>query len=126
MKEFQLLGTYAQTDSTIGSWLDDLFIQNNQSLDSLNKDLSQVDNLFMQDITQNEVGRNIPKLNFMESKSNVDLLELDDLPKTNFSQELNSNDLEESKFIWQNLYFKLWVILLILAEWMIRKFKELR
>ena len=126
MKEFQLLGTYAQTDSTIGSWLDDLFIQNNQSLDSLNKDLSQVDDLFMQDITQNEVGRNIPKLNFMESKSNVDLLELDDLPKTNFSQELNSNDLEESKFIWQNLYFKLWVILLILAEWMIRKFKELR
>jgi hypothetical protein len=80
----------------------------------------------MQDITQNEVGRNIPKLNFMESKSNVDLLELDDLPKTNFSQELNSNDLGESKFIWQNLYFKLWVILLILAEWMIRKFKELR
>jgi hypothetical protein len=126
MKEFQLLGTYAQTDSTIGSWLDDLFIQNNQSLDSLNKDLSQVDDLFMQDITQNEVGRNIPKLNFMESKSNVDLLELDDLPKTSFSQELNSNDLEESKFIWQNLYFKLWVILLILAEWMIRKFKELR
>lgn len=126
MKEFQLLGTYAQTDSTIGSWLDDLFIQNNQSLDSLNKDLSQVDDLFMQDIPQNEVGRNIPKLNFMESKSNVDLLELDDLPKTNFSQEFNSNDLGESKFIWQNLYFKLWVILLILAEWMIRKFKELR
>jgi hypothetical protein len=54
-------------------------------------------------------------------------LEIDELANANFDRmELNSDIRRNSVFIWQNIYFKLWVLFLILAEWMIRKFKELR
>jgi hypothetical protein len=57
----------------------------------------------------------------------VFLLEIDELVNAEFvPQGLDSNFKQDSVFIWQNIYFKLWVLFLILAEWIIRKFKELR
>jgi riboflavin kinase/FMN adenylyltransferase len=41
-------------------------------------------------------------------------------------EEQNSNIRDESVYVWQNIYFKLWLLSLILTEWLIRKFKELR
>jgi predicted nucleic acid-binding Zn-ribbon protein len=53
--------------------------------------------------------------------------EIDELVNADFvPQGLDSNFKQDSVFIWQNIYFKLWVLFLILAEWIIRKFKELR
>jgi hypothetical protein len=73
------------------------------------------------------LGRNDPKLNFLAQRNNINLLEIDELANANFDRmELNSDIRRNSVFIWQNIYFKLWVLFLILAEWMIRKFKELR
>jgi hypothetical protein len=58
----------------------------------------------------------------------MDLLELEDLSSVNFLQVASSDSdkVQESKFLWQNIYFKLGIILLVLVEWIIRKFKELR
>ncbi len=126
MKEFQSQGSYAQTDSTIGAWFEDLYV-NNPLTDSLNKDLGSVNDLLMEDISTLSLGRNDPKLNFLAQKNNIDLLEIDELAYADFVPKgLNSNFKEDSVFIWQNIYFKLWVLFLILAEWIIRKFKELR
>jgi len=73
------------------------------------------------------LGRNDPKLNFLAQRNNIDLLEIDELANADFvPQGLDSNLRQDSVFIWQNIYFKLWVLFLILAEWIIRKFKELR
>jgi hypothetical protein len=81
----------------------------------------------MEDISSPSLGRNDPKLNFLAQRNHIDLLEIDELANANFDRmELNSNLKQDSVFIWQNIYFKLWVLFLILAEWMIRKFKELR
>jgi len=125
MKEFQTTGTYAKTDSTIGVLFDNLFVNNN--LDSLNKDRSLVDDLLIQEATNNSLGRNEPKLNFLAQKNDIDLLEIDDLASADFTrEEQNSNFREESVYVWQNIYFKIWLLLLILAEWLIRKFRELR
>ena len=125
MKEFQTKGSYAQTDSTLGVLFDNLFINNN--LDSLNKDRTLVDDLFIQDVSNNSLGRNEPKLNFLANKNDIDLFEIEDLATADFIREKqNSNITEESNYVWQNIYFKLWLLLLILAEWLIRKCKELR
>jgi hypothetical protein len=127
MKDFQSQGSYAQTDSTIGAWFEDLYITNNPLIDSLNKNVGPAEDLFMEDISSPSLGRNDPKLNFLAQRNHIDLLEIDELANANFDRmELNSNLKEDSVFIWQNIYFKLWVLFLILAEWMIRKFKELR
>jgi hypothetical protein len=127
MKEFQSQGSYAQTDSTIGAWFEDLYVNNNPSTDSLNKDLSSPDDFLMEDISNRSLGRNDPKLNFLAQRNNIDLLEIDELVNADFvPQGLDSNFKQDSVFIWQNIYFKLWVLFLILAEWIIRKFKELR
>ena len=125
MKEFQTNGTYAKSDSTLGVLFDNLFINN--TLDSLNKDGALLDDLFIQDVSNNSLGRNEPKLNFLANKNDIDLLEIEDLATTDFTRkEQNSNFREESVYVWQNNYFKLWLLLLILAEWLIRKFRELR
>ncbi len=125
MKEFQATGTYAKTDSTMGALFDNLFVNN--TLDSLNKDRAFVDDLLNQDQSVNSLGRNDPKLNFLANKNNIDLLEIDDLATADFNlEEQNSNFREESVYVWQNNYFKLWLLLLILTEWLIRKFRELR
>lgn len=127
MKEFQLQGSYAQTDSTIGAWFEDLYVNNDPSTDSLNKDLSFPNDFLMEDISNRSLGRNDPKLNFLAQKNNIDLLEIDELANADFvTNGLDSNYKQDSIFIWQNIYFKLWVLFLILAEWLIRKFKELR
>ena len=60
MKEFQSQGSYAQTDSTIGAWFEDLYV-NNPLTDSLNKDLGSVNDLLMEDISTLSLGRNDPK-----------------------------------------------------------------
>ena len=125
MKEFQTKGSYAQTDSTLGVLFDNLFINNN--LDSLNKDRTLVDDLFIQDVSNNSLGRNEPKLNFLANKNDIDLFEIEDLATADFiREEQNSNITEESVYVWQNIYFKLWLLLLIVTEWLIRKCKELR
>lgn len=125
MKEFQTTGTYAKADSTLGVLFDNLFVNN--TLDSLNNDRGLVDDLLIQDVSSNSLGRNEPKLNFLANKNKIDLLEIDELAYADFVPKgLNSNFKEDSVFIWQNLYFKFWVLFLILAEWIIRKFKELR
>ena len=125
MKEFQTKGTYAQTDSTLGVLFDNLFINNN--LDSLNKDRTLVDDLFIQDVSNNSLGRNEPKLNFLANKNDIDLLEIEDLATADFiREEQNSNIRDYSVYVWQNIYFMLWLLSLILTEWLIRKFKELR
>lgn len=125
MKEFQTTGVYAKTDSTLGVLFDNLFVNN--SLDSLNKDGALLDDLFIQDVFNNSLGRNEAKLNFLGNKNDIDLLEIEDLATADFNrEEQNSNFREESVYVWQNNYFKLWLLLLILAEWLIRKFKELR
>jgi hypothetical protein len=127
MKEFQSQGSYAQTDSTIGAWFEDLFITNNPLIDSLNKNVGPAEDLLMEDISPLSLGRNDPKLNFLAQRNNIDLLEIDELANADFVPKgLNSNFKQDSVFIWQNIYFKLWVLFLILAEWIIRKFKELR
>jgi hypothetical protein len=127
MKEFQSQGSYALTDSTIGTWFEDLYITNNPLIDSLNKYVGPAEDLIMEDISPPSLGRNDPKLNFLAQRNNIDLLEIDELANANFDRmELNSDIRRNSVFIWQNIYFKLWVLFLILAEWMIRKFKELR
>jgi hypothetical protein len=125
MKEFQTKGSYVQTDSTLGVLFDNLFVNN--KLDSLNKDSALVDDLFIQDVSNNNLGRNEPKLNFLAHKNDIDLLEIEDLATADFiREEQNSNFKEESIYVWQNIYFKLWLLLLIVTEWLIRKFKELR
>ena len=125
MKEFQTNGTYAKSDSTLGVLFDNLFINN--TLDSLNKDGALLDDLFIQDVSNNSLGRNEPKLNFLANKNDIDLLEIEDLATADFTRnEQNSNFREESVYVWQNNYFKLWLLLLILADWLIRKFRELR
>jgi hypothetical protein len=54
-------------------------------------------------------------------------LEIEELDKVDFmGKSGNSNFRQEPTYIWQNMYFKLWVLMLILAEWLIRKFIELR
>jgi hypothetical protein len=127
MKEFQSQGSYAQTDSTIGAWFEDLYITNNSLIDSLNKHVGPAEDLLMEDISTFSLGRNDPKLNFLAQRNNIDLLEIDELVNADFvPQGLDSNFKQDSVFIWQNIYFKLWVLFLILAEWIIRKFKELR
>jgi hypothetical protein len=127
MKEFQSQGSYALTDSTIGTWLEDLCITNNPLKDSLNKNVGPAEDLLMENISPPSLGRNDPKLNFLAQRNNINLLEIDELANANFDRmELNSDIRRNSVFIWQNIYFKLWVLFLILAEWMIRKFKELR
>ena len=127
MKEFQSQGSYAQTDSTIGVWFEDFYINNNSMPDSLNKDIGPAEDLLMEDISTFSLGRNDPKLNFLAQRNNIDLLEIDELVNADFvPQGLDSNFKQDSVFIWQNIYFKLWVLFLILAEWIIRKFKELR
>jgi hypothetical protein len=126
MKEFQSQGSYAQTDSTIGAWFEDLYV-NNPLTDSLNTDLSSSDDFLLEDISNRSLSRNDPKLNFLAQRNNIDLLEIDELANADFVPKgLNSDLREDSVFIWQNIYFKLWVLFLILAEWIIRKFKELR
>ena len=125
MKEFQTKGSYVQTDSTLGVLFDNLFVNN--KLDSLNKDSALVDDLFIQDVSNNNLGRNEPKLNFLAHKNDTDLLEIEELATADFiREEQNSNFKEESIYVWQNIYFKLWLLLLIVTEWLIRKFKELR
>ena len=125
MKEFQTNGTYAKSDSTLGVLFDNLFINN--TLDSLNKDGALLDDLFIQDVSNNSLGGNETKLNFLANKNDIDLLEIEDLATADFTRkEQNSNFREESVYVWQNNYFKLWLLLLILAEWLIRKFRELR
>ena len=127
MKEFQSQGSYAQTDSTIGAWFEDLYITNNSLIDSINKNVGPAEDLLMEDISTPSLGRNDPKLNFLAQRNNINLLEIDELANANFDRmELNSDIRRNSVFIWQNIYFKLWVLFLILAEWIIRKFKELR
>jgi hypothetical protein len=124
MKESQTKGTYAQTDSTLGVLFDNLFVNN---VDSLTKDRALQDDLFIQDVSNNSLGRNEPKLNFLANKNDIDLLEIEDLATADFiREEQNSNIREESVYVWQNIYFKLWLLSLILTEWLIRKFKELR
>jgi hypothetical protein len=125
MKEFHTKGTYAKTDSTLGALFDQLFI-NNKS-DSLHKNQTLIDNLFIQNVSNNSLGRNEPKLNFLANKKYIDLIELADLASVDFTRELQNlyfND--ESTSIWKNNYFKIGLLLLILSEWLIRKFKELR
>jgi hypothetical protein len=96
-------------------------------IDSLNKYVGPAEDLLMENISPPSLGRNDPKLNFLAQRNHIDLLEIDELANANFDRmELNSNLKQDSVFIWQNIYFKLWVLFLILAEWMIRKFKELR
>ena len=125
MKEFQTNGTYARTDSSLGVLFDNLFLNNN--LDSLTKDRILLDDLFIQDVSNNSLGRNEPKLNFLANKNHIDLLEINDLASVDFTRkEQISNFKEESVYVWQNIYFKLWLLLLILTEWLIRKFRELR
>ena len=125
MKEFQAKGTYAQTDSTLGVLFDNLFVNN--TLDSLNKDRALVNDLLIQDLSNNSLGRNEPKLNFLANKNNIDLLEIDDLATADFPREKqNLNVKQDSVFVWQSIYFKLWLLVLILTEWLIRKFRELR
>ena len=127
MKEFQSKGSYAQSDSTIGTWFEDLYMTNNPLIDSLNKNVGPAEDLLMEDISPPSLGRNDPKLNFLAQRNNIDLLEIDELANADFFPKgLNSNFKQDSVFIWQNIYFKLWVLFLILAEWIIRKFKELR
>jgi hypothetical protein len=95
--------------------------------DSLNKNVGPAEDLLMENISPPSLGRNDPKLNFLAQRNNINLLEIDELANANFDRmELNSDIRRNSVFIWQNIYFKLWVLFLILAEWMIRKFKELR
>jgi len=125
MKEFLTKGTYAQTDSTLGVLFDNLFVNN--TLDSLNKDRAFGDDLLTQDMSTNSLGRNEPKLTFLDNKNDIDLLEIEDLSTADFiREEQNSNFREESVYVWQNIYFKLWLLLIILSEWLIRKFRELR
>jgi hypothetical protein len=125
MKEFRTKDTYAQTDSTLGVLFDNLFVNN--TLDSLNKDRAFGDDLLTQDMSTNSLGRNEPKLTFLANKNDIDLLEIEDLSTADFiREEQNSNFREESVYVWQNIYFKLWLLLIILSEWMIRKFRELR
>jgi hypothetical protein len=109
----------------LGVLFDNLFVNN--KLDSLNKDGALVDDLFIQDVSNNSLGRNEPKLNFLANKNDIDLLEIKDLATADFNnKEQNSNFREESVYVWQNIYFKLWLLLLIVTEWLIRKFRELR
>lgn len=127
MNEFQLQGSYAQTDSVIGAWFNDLFINNDSKMDSVKIERSFVDDILSNEISNNSLGRNETKLSFLANKNNIDLLEIDELAKADFvGQGPNSYVKKESIYIWQNWYFKLWVLCLILAEWLIRKFKELR
>jgi hypothetical protein len=128
IKEFQFQGTYAQSDSTVGAWFDFLFLDNTNFNDSLNKDRSALaDDAFTQRMSNNSMGRNEPKLSFLANKNNIDLLEIDELATANFSwKEQNSNFRVESVYVRQNVYFKLGLLVLILTEWFIRKFKELR
>lgn len=128
MKDFQSQGSYVQTDSTIGAWFEDLYMNNAHTLDSLNKNrLALVDDIFTQGLSKNSFGRNEPKLNFLANKNKIDLLEIEELDKVDFmGKSGNSNFRQEPTYIWQNMYFKLWVLMLILAEWLIRKFIELR
>jgi hypothetical protein len=73
------------------------------------------------------LGRNEPKLNFLANKKEIDLLEINDLATADFTQKKqNLNVKQESVFVWQSIYFKLWLLVLILTEWLIRKFRELR
>lgn len=125
MKEFQTSGVYAKTDSALGVLFDNLFVNN--ALDSLNKDRAFVDDLLIQDLSNNSLGRNEPKLNFLANKKEIDLLEINDLATADFTQKKqNLNVKQESVFVWQSIYFKLWLLVLILTEWLIRKFRELR
>jgi hypothetical protein len=125
MKEFQTSGVYVKTDSTLGVLFDNLFVNN--ALDSLNKDRALVDDLLIQDLSNNSLGRNEPKLNFLANKKEIDLLEINDLATADFTQKKqNLNVKQESVFVWQSIYFKLWLLVLILTEWLIRKFRELR
>lgn len=125
MKEFQTSGVYAKTDSALGVLFDNLFVNN--ALDSLNKDRVLVDDLLIQDLSNNSLGRNEPKLNFLANKKEIDLLEINDLATADFTQKKqNLNVKQESVFVWQSIYFKLWLLVLILTEWLIRKFRELR
>lgn len=127
MKEFQSQGSSAHIDSTIAAWFEDLYFNKVQILDSMNKGRTLEDDLIVQDKSNNNLGRNVAKLNFLANKNNIDLLEIDDLAKVDFVQQgQNLNFKQESEYIGQNIYFKLWVLLLILAEWLMRKFKELR
>jgi hypothetical protein len=125
MKEFQSKGSYAQSDSTIGTWFEDLYII--PMTDVVNKNLDPPEVLLMEETSTLSLGRNDPKLNFLAQKNNIDLLEIEELATADFfPQGLISKFREDSIYIWQNIYFKLWILLLILAEWVIRKFKELR
>jgi hypothetical protein len=125
MKEFQSKGSYAQSDSTIGTWFEDLYII--PMTDGVNKNLDPPEVLLMEETSTLSLGRNDPKLNFLAQKNNIDLLEIEELANADFvPQGLISKFREDSIFIWQNIYFKLWILFLILAEWVIRKFKELR
>lgn len=127
MKEFQLHDSYAQTDSLIGAWFDDLYINNASKVDSVKKDRALVDDILNNEISNNSLGRNEPKINFLANKNNIDLLEIEELAKADFvGQGPNSNVKEELTYIRQYVYFKLWVLFLILAEWLLRKFNELR
>ncbi|NBW03460.1 MAG: hypothetical protein EBR87_07100 [Cytophagia bacterium] len=86
-----------------------------------------MDDLLIQEATNNSLGRNEPKLNFLAQKNDIDLLEIDDLASADFTrEEQNSNFREESVYVWQNIYFKIWLLLLVLTEWLIRKLRELR
>ena len=128
MKAFQSQGSYAQTDSIIGLWFDDLFIQSDLIIDSLTRNRSNLDVQLAKGLSSTGLGRNMPKLNFLNLNHKMDLLELEDLSSVNFLQVASSDSdkVQESKFLWQNIYFKLGIILLVLVEWIIRKFKELR
>jgi len=125
MKEFQLLGSYAKSDSTIGTWFDVFFDNNTSMLDSLDQALSY--NFSGSDISNNSLGRNEPKLNFLASKNRIDLLEIDALDQAEFvNQESRLLFKEESTCVGHYIYFKFWLLFLILAEWLLRKFNELR
>jgi hypothetical protein len=125
MKEFQTNGTYAHSDSTMGVLFDNLFLNN--KLDSLHNESALVNDLLIQDATHNSLGRNDPKLNFLANKNYIDLLEINDLASVDFNKKDQiSNSQKESVYVWQNIYFKLWLLFIILTEWLIRKFRELR
>lgn len=127
MTEFQNKGRSTQVDSTVGAWYEQLFLGNSLNGDSLNADSPLMQELYNQDSSKPNFGRNDTKLNYLASKKNVDLLEISDLGKDNFIQKESEWILsQESEYFWKNIYFKLLLILFVLLEWLCRKFNEMR
>lgn len=125
--EFQDKGSYARTDSIVGTWFEALFLTYESGLDSSMNNFNKIDDTIFQDSSKSTVGRNQAKLNFLSSKKNIDLIELKDLNKNDFIQHVPEIDLKrESEYIWQNIYFKFIAFFLIITEWLLRKFNELR